>query len=74
MEKKDNKKIRRKLIVCKDCSGNGYIRGQLNVGTCLFCNGSGHKNHDQRLTDGSILDIIGLCEYYVQKNRKPDYH
>ena len=46
MVKKDNKKSRRKLLVCKDCTGNGYIRGkQKDVGTCLFCNGAGYKNH-----------------------------
>ena len=75
MLKKDNKKSRRKLQVCKDCTGNGYVRGKQNdVGTCLFCNGAGYKNHKQRITDTSFLDIIKLCEYYVQKKENINYH
>jgi DnaJ-class molecular chaperone len=74
MLKKDNKKTVRKLVVCKDCKGNGYVRGKIQTGTCLFCNGSGHKNHDQRMTDVSFLDIVKLCEFYVQKNDKQNYN
>ena len=38
MVKKDNKKSRRKLQVCKDCTGNGYVRGKQNDVALLFCN------------------------------------
>ena len=75
MVKKDNKKVDANFKFVKIALSNGYVKGKQNdVGTCLFCNGAGYKNHKQRITDSSFLDIIKLCEYYVQKNEKINYH
>ena len=60
------------LPICKECKGNGYIRGSLNAATCIFCFGSGHSNHASRVTYDDMLSVFEMCENYVKENKK-DY-
>ena len=58
------------LITCKECKGNGYVRGKLNTGTCIFCRGSGHTNKDSRTTEHDWQLILQMCEDFVYDNEK----
>jgi DnaJ-class molecular chaperone len=66
-----------KYVICESCKGNGYITGKGgSTGTCIYCNGSGHKNHGTRINNNLFLDIIKYVEEYYIDDEKIEgwYH
>lgn len=56
--------------ICKECKGNGFIRGLINTGTCIFCFGSGHSDHASRITYHDVESVMDMVEEYVEKESK----
>lgn len=56
-----------KYKICKHCAGNGYVKGIINVGTCLFCRGDGH---DSRMTRQDLDKIIKITEDYIFRGKE----
>ena len=55
-----------KYEICIFCKGNGYIRGTGgNTGTCIHCDGSGHKDHGPRISNHLFLNILKYVEDYI---------
>ena len=52
--------------ICEPCNGNGYVRGSTGAtGTCIHCNGSGHKEHGPRISNYLFRNIIKWVEDYI---------
>lgn len=67
MSKKDDSHI-----VCKECHGNGFIRGTLgNTGTCIFCHGQGYK-YNGTFNNNQMITLVKLCGDYVNDKFKGD--
>ena len=68
----DKKEI--KYEICTFCKGNGYIKGQINTGTCIHCDGSGHKDHGPRINNQLFLNLIRYVEGYIDGEIEGWYH
>lgn len=53
--------------ICKHCKGNGFVQGQINVGTCLFCRGAGY---DSRTKSSEMQKIIELTQEFITGGKK----
>ena len=68
MSCKKKKKMIKEKISCKECQGNGFVRGTQTpmTATCIFCNGVGNTNHGSRpITNRVFLDVLKWCEEYI---------
>ena len=63
-----------KYEICTFCKGNGYVKGQINTGTCIHCDGSGHKEHGSRITNEMFLIIFRDVEGYIDGEIEGWYH
>ena len=55
-------------ISCKECQGKGFVRGTQTpiTAACIYCNGSGYKNHGPRtIISKGLLDVLQWCEEYI---------
>jgi len=61
---------------CKECAGKGYVQAtqSLNRGTCLFCHGRGHTNHEPRGHNINLLTVMKWCEDYLDGKKDGWYH
>jgi len=52
------------------------VRGRTGAtGTCIYCNGSGHTNHEPRLNHNTFLEIVQWVEDYIDgKQTEGWYH
>ena len=68
----DKKEI--KDEICTFCKGNGYVKRQINTGTCIHCDCSGHKEHGSRISNQLFLNIIRYVEGYIDGEIEGWYH
>jgi len=69
--------VKAKLNICKECRGNGFVRGTLTIvtATCIFCNGSGQTNHEPRpIPNKGLLDVLQWCEDYIDGKERGWYN
>jgi len=58
---------------CRECRGNGFVRGTQTpmTATCIFCNGSGSTTHGPRpISSRELLDVLQWCEEYIDDKER----